>query len=471
MSKSAKPTTTWKDIWWQQDRLSAPQRPASERVHDFHEIEGTVSEEAAKQEAARCIDCADPQCVEACPIGNQVGHWLVLVAEGKFLEAAAVCQAASSFPEIHARLCAQERQCERGCVLGAHGQPVAIGLVERFINEYAFDHGGVDAQPVPVRFNQPVAVIGSGPAGLTCADQLNLRGYPVTVLEAAEQPGGSLMFRIPGFKLDKDILKRRIAVFEKRGVVFRCGVQVGRDTSVSQLLQEGFQAVFLGTGSQKPRELEVEGRNLENVFQALPFLAETQAAAEVHAIPLRDRKVVVVGCGDMAMDCLRTSLRLGASSVTCVYRRDPTSMPATKREFANAVAEGAKFFWMARPTRILGDDQGRVRGVECGRTKPAGLNESERRDPTPNTPSFVVEADIVVLAIGFEVTPPPVTTTEAQLRLTEQGTIAVDQDGMTSIPGVFAAGEAVTRAGILGNAVRGGREAAAAIDRYLAAKR
>ncbi|MBI5686544.1 MAG: NAD(P)-dependent oxidoreductase [Verrucomicrobia bacterium] len=471
MSKGAKPTTTWKDIWWQQDRVTAPQRPASERVHDFREIEQTVDDEAARREAARCIDCADPQCVEACPIGNHVKDWLVLVAEGKFLEAAAVCQATSSFPEIHARLCAQERQCERGCVLGAHGEPVAIGLVERFINEYAFDHGGVDVQPVPVRFNQPVAVIGSGPAGLTCADQLNQRGYPVTVFDAAAQPGGSLMFRIPGFKLDKDILKRRIAVFEKRGILFRCGVQIGKDTTIAQMFQEGFQAVFLGTGSQKPRELDVEGRHLENVFQALPFLAETQAVAEVHAIPLRDRKVVVVGCGDMAMDCLRTSLRLGASSVTCIYRRDSSAMPATKREFANAQAEGARFFWMARPTRFLGDEQGRVRGVECERTRLTDINESKRRDPTPNSLSFVVEADVVVLAIGFEVTPPPVTATEASLRLSEEGTIAVDQDGMTSIAGVFAAGEAVTRAGILGNAVRGGREAAAAIDRYLTAKR
>lgn len=471
MSKGAKPTTTWKDIWWQQDRVTAPQRPASERVHDFREIEETVDDEAAKREASRCIDCADPQCVEACPIGNHVRDWLVLVAEGKFLEAAAVCQTTSSFPEIHARLCAQERQCERGCVLGEHGESVAIGLVERFVNEYAFEHGGVDVQPVPVRFSQPVAVIGSGPAGLTCADQLNQRGYPVTVFEAAEQLGGSLMFRIPGFKLDKDILKRRIAVFEKRGILFRCGIQIGRDTSIAQMFREGFQAVFLGTGSQKPRELDVEGRNFQNVFQALPFLAETQAAAEVRAIPLRDRKVVVVGCGDMAMDCVRTSLRLGASSVTCIYRRDPTSMPATKREFANAQAEGAKFFWMARPTRILGDNRGRARGVECERTKLTDINESERRDPTPNSLNFVVEADIVVLAIGFEVTPPPVTATDASLRLTEMGTIAVDQDGMTSIPGVFAAGEAVTRAGILGNAVRGGREAAAAIDRYLAAKR
>ena len=471
MSNDAQPRTTWKDIWWQQKPVTAPQRPAAERVRDFREVEETVNEEAARREAARCVDCADPQCVEACPIGNHVRDWLMLVAEGKFLEAAAVCQATSSFPEIHARLCAHERQCERGCVLGARGEPVAISLVERFISDYAFEHGGVDATPAVVRFNQPVAVIGSGPAGLTCAEQLNRRGYPVTVFEAAEQPGGSLMFRIPGFKLDKDILKRRIAVFEKRGILFRCGVQIGRDISIGQLFQEGFRAVFLATGSQKPRELVVEGRHLENVFQAMPFLAETQAVAEVHAIPLRDRRVVVVGCGDMAMDCLRTALRLGAGSATCIYRRDATAMTATKREFANAQAEGAKFFWMARPVRFLGDAQGRVRGVECERTRLTDIREGERRDPTPNTPNFVVEADIVVLAIGFEVTPPPVTATDALLRLTEQGTIAVDADGMTSIPGVFAAGEAVTRAGILGDAVRGGREAAAAMDRYLAAKR
>ncbi len=470
MSKSAKPTTTWKDIWWEQDRMTAPQRPAAERVHDFQEIEDTVGPEAAQHEASRCIECADPQCVEACPIGNHIRDWLVLAAEGRFLEAAAVCQGENSFPEIHARLCASERQCERGCVLSEHDKAVAIGLVERFVIDYAFAHGGVDVEPVPVRFNQPVAVIGSGPAGLTCADQLNQRGYPVTVFEAAEQPGGSLMFRIPGFKLDRDILKRRIAVFEKRGIQFRCGVHIGKDTSIAQLLQEGFQAVFLGTGSQKPRDASVEGRDLENVFQALPFLAEIQAVAEVHAIPLRDRKVVVLGGGDMAMDCLRASLRLGAASVTCIYRRDPTSMAASKKEFASAQAEGAKFFWMSRPTRFLGDTHGRVRGVECERTQPVRIQEGEHHDPAA-APNLVVEADIVVLALGFDAMPPPVAPGDQPLRLTEQGTIAVDPNGMTSIPGVFSAGEAVTPAGVLSVAVCGGREAAAAIDRYLTSKR
>jgi glutamate synthase (NADPH) small chain len=442
--------------------MTAPQRPADERVRDFQEIEGEIGANAAQLEASRCIDCADPQCVEACPIGNHIRDWLVLAADGKFLEAAAVCQNENSFPEIHARLCASERQCERGCVLSEHGQAVAIGLVERFINDYAFTHGGVDVERVPVRFNQPVAVIGSGPAGLTCADQLNRLGYPVTVFDAAEHPGGSLMFRIPGFKLDRDILKRRIAVFEQHGIQFRCGVHVGRDTSIAKMLEEGFQAVFLATGSQKPRELAVEGRDLENVFQALPFLADTQAVAEVHAIPLRERKVVVLGGGDMAMDCLRASLRLGAGSATCIYRRDSASMTASKKEFASAQAEGAKFFWMARPVRFLNDGRGRVRGVECERTQAA---------PAPTAGYFVVEADIVVLALGFEAMPPPVMAGETPLQLTGTGTIAVDANGMTSLPGVFAAGEAVTPAGLLSVAVVGGRNAAAAIDRYLAAKR
>ena len=451
--------------------MTAPQRPAGERVHDFLEIEGTISPEDAQHEASRCIDCADPQCVESCPIGNHIRDWLVLAAEGKFLEAASVCQGENSFPEIHARLCASERQCERGCVLSEHGKAVAIGLVERFINDFAFAHGGVDVQPIPVRFNQPVAVIGSGPAGLTCADQLNQGGYPVTVFDAAEQPGGSLMFRIPGYKLDRDILKRRISVFEKRGIQFRCGVHVGRDISIKQLFEQGFRAVFIATGSQKPRELNVEGRALENVFQALPFLAETQAVAEVHAIPLRERKVVVLGGGDMAMDCLRTSLRIGAGSAACIYRRDSASMAASKKEFASAQAEGAKFFWMARPVRFLDDGHGRVRGVECERTQPAHVPEGERRDATPTAATFVVEADIVVLALGFEAMPPPIIAGETPVRLTEKGTIAVDANGMTDIPGVFAAGEAVTPAGLLAVAVCGGRDAAAAIDRYLAGKR
>jgi glutamate synthase (NADPH/NADH) small chain len=473
-----RPASSQHQHQWTQERVQPKQRPVPERVQDFCEIYLTFTPEMARAEAARCIECADPTCMQACPLGNHINEWLHLTADGKFLEAAEASQATSNLPEICSRVCPQERLCEGGCVLQAKGEAIAIGSIERFINEYAFNHDGVDVRPPAVKTNQAVAVVGSGPAGLTCADELIKRGHDVTVFESAHLPGGLLMFGIPGFKLEKEIVRRRVEVLEKRGVKFRCGVEVGKDVSLAQLRAQGFEAIFLGVGAQKPKEIEIAGRQLAGVHQALSFLVRVSPERwtlppqpGVEPIEVRGKRIAVLGGGDTAMDCLRTAIRLGATSATCVYRRDEANMPGSKKEFANAKAECARFLWLANPVRLLDDGHGHVRGVECQPMKLGERDAKGRRSPVPaGGPNFLVEADIVVIAFGFD---PSVldTGTSAKFKTTRWGTFAVDETGMTNVPGIFAGGDCVQGADLVVTAVRAGRQAAASMDQYLGQKR
>ncbi len=465
-----------KDRWWVQERVRPLERPVGERTHDFCETHITIDAEAARREASRCVECAEPQCAPYCPTGSRMQEWLRLTAEGRFLEAAAVSQSANNFPEICARVCPHERLCEKGCVLGCKGEAMAFGAIERFLHEYAFEHGGVDTRPPAVRWEQSVAVVGGGPSGLACADELNQRGYAVTVFDAAPRPGGMMMYGMPGFKLERRIVERRIGVLEKRGVKFSCGVRIGGASGLGWLFERGFDAVYVGIGAEKARDVEVEGRRLRGIFLALPFLAEWDvdhgaAGGGDEAVDLRGRKVVVLGGGDTAMDCLRTAARRGAQSATCVYRRDEANLACNRREFRNATAESAQFVWLAGPARFLGDASGHVRQVECRPMRLGAAGPDGRRvaEPTGKA-SFLVEADVVVIAFGFDPTPLDAGAGMSPAA-TAEGTLVVDENGMTTVPGVFAGGDCVRRAGLVVAAVRDGREVAAAMDRHLAAKR
>ncbi len=455
--------------WLLIHRAAPPKRTASERVEDFREIYSEFDEETVRAQAARCIQCPNALCMTGCPLSNRIPEWMALTAQGLFLEAAAVSRATSNMPEICSRVCPQEKLCEGACILNARTDPVAIGAVERFINEYAFAHGGVEAVPAP--FNgRKVAVIGSGPGGMACADELARAGYGVTVFESQLVPGGLLVNGIPAFKLEKHIVERRIEMLAHMGVEFRLGVRVGWDVSLEGLRNK-FDAVFLGVGAQKPKALDMPGAELTGVIDALPFLIQKNVDSPLMAgepIKVAGRRVVVVGGGDTAMDCLRTALRSGAREAVCVYRRDLANMPGSKKEYANALEEGARFEFLTNPIAVLGAADGRVTGVRCVRMELGAPDASGRRSPKAVAGSeFDVPADLVLVAYGFDPVPFPAESDFAKVVTDKWGGFKIDANQMTTLPGVFAGGDSVRGPSLVVHAVRDARKAAQGIHRYL----
>ncbi len=344
-----------------------------------------------------------------CPLHNRIPEWLAATAEGRFLDAAMLSRSTSNMPEICSRVCPQERLCEGSCILNGRAEPVTIGAIERFINEYAFEKLGTDvvrAEPNGLR----VAVIGSGPGGLAAADELAARGYAVTVFESQNLPGGLLVNGIPAFKLENSIVTRRIEMLERCGVEFRLECALGKDVSLDGLLRD-HAAVFLGFGAQQAKPLGIPGENLVGVLQALPFLIQKNVDFQVLDMPpieVAGKRVAVLGGGDTAMDCLRTAVRCGASAVFCLYRRDLANMPGSRKEYANALEEGADFRFLINPTAIEGDASGAVARVRCERMELGAPDASGRRKPQPVANSeFTVEADLVIGAYGFDPVPFP----------------------------------------------------------------
>lgn len=460
-----------KYAWSTIRRTAPPKRSAEERVGDFREIYRDFDEATVRAQAARCIQCPTAGCVQACPLNNRIPEWLALAAAGEFLEAANVSRSTSNMPEICSRVCPQERLCEGSCILNARTDPVAIGAVERFINEYAFRHAPGDvaiAAPNGLR----VAVVGSGPGGLACADELAKLGYGVTIFEAQMIPGGLLVNGIPAFKLEKQVVERRIDLLARRGVEFRLGVRVGWDVSLEGLRQR-YHAIFLGHGAQKPKPLDIAGSDLRGVVDALPFLVPKNVdspLAEGLDVDVAGKRVVVLGGGDTAMDCLRTSLRSGAREVTCVYRRDLANMPGSRKEYANALEEGARFQFLTNPTALEGDETGAVRAVRCVRMELGAPDASGRRKPRAVPGSeFSIEADVVLVAYGFDPVVFPEGSDFNRLERDEWDGVRVNSDQMTNLPGVFAGGDSVRGPSLVVHAVRDGRRAAAGIHRHLTA--
>ncbi len=462
-----------KYAWRLIGRSAPPKRPATERLADYGEIYGSFDEATARAQASRCIQCPEPLCRQGCPLANRIPEWMALTAQGKFLEAAKVSRSTSNMPEICARVCPQERLCEGSCIINAKGEPLAIGAVERFINEYAFAHGGVEAVSAPAN-GRKVAVIGAGPGGIACADELAKLGYAVTIFESMRLPGGLLVNGIPSFKLEKHVVSRRIELLQRNGVEFKLGVYVGRDVSLQEL-RARHDAVFLGFGAQEPKLPDVPGGELKGVVAALPLLIQknvAEAAGDFDPIDVAGKRVVVLGGGDTAMDCLRTSLRAGARAAVCLYRRDLANMPGSRKEYYNALEEGARFEFLANPTAIRDDGHGNVAGVRCVRMELGAADASGRRKPRPVPDSeFTVDADFVLVAYGFDPVPWPEGSEMAAVATNEWGGIVVDQNEMTSLPGVFAGGDSVRGPSLVVHAVRDGRKAAEGIHRFLNATR
>lgn len=454
-------------------RREPKKRSVEERVREFREIYARFEPREAREQASRCEQCGTPWCEWGCPLSNRISEWLELAAQGKFREAAALSESTNNLPEICGRICPQDRLCERACILEDPGWgAVTIGDIEKQINDLALEEGSLQWMEPRRRIDHRVAVIGSGPAGLACADELAKKGYRVTVFEKAARPGGLLTFGIPDFKLEKRVVEKRVEVIRKRGVEIRCGIAVGTDVAFDQLVEEGFEAFFVGTGAYRIREFEGEGRLLPRVEHGLPFLIQTNLATqgisslEERALEIKSKQVVVLGGGDTAMDCVRTSVRLGAARVTCLYRRDRENMPGSRREVRNALEEGVQFVFNAQAVRLLGHPSRGVEAVEYVEVRLGEKDHSGRRspEPVPGTEKSY-PADLVLIAYGFNPSPPDFLR-ELNVQLSPQGHVLVDENKMTSLPGIFAGGDNVRGADLVVTAIADGRKAAAGIHRY-----
>src|ERR1019366_6941809 len=444
MSGTVPQHTNSKYAWRELAHKGLPKRSASERVADFLEIYGLYDEATAREQASRCIQCPNPSCVTGCPLCNPIPEWMRLTAEGRFLEASAVLGSATNMAEICARVCPTDRLCEGSCILNGVSEPVSIGAIEQFLAEYAFAHGHADASTAPPN-GLRVAVVGSGPGGLACADELARRGYALTVFDSALVPGGLLVNGTPAFKVERSIVQRRIEILQKRGAVFRLGVTLNENLAFGEL-RTGFDAVFLGFDSRKARPLAIPGADLHGVVQALPFILQkiTPVPLELPPIEVSGKGVVVLGAGDTAMDCLRTAIRCGAREAICVYRRDERDMPCGRHEYENAVEEGARFVFQAAPVAVLGNDLRQVTGLRVIGTE-LGLMDSTGPRPylAQAGTEFDLQADLIVLALGFDPLPCPHSGDFSDLEVNDWGGIVVDGNQMTSIPGVFAGGDIV----------------------------
>ena len=451
-------------------RVPVREQDAKVRATNFEEVCYGYNLEEAQLEATRCLDCKNPRCVGACPVGIQIPRFIERLCEGDVASAAEVISKDSSLPSICGRVCPQESQCEGACILGIKGESVAIGKLERFVGDWQLENG---RPKVEIEKNgHKVAIVGSGPAGLACASDLAKLGYDVTIFEALHEAGGVLVYGIPEFRLPKEkVVKAEIESVKALGVKIECDVVVGRTITVDALLdEEGFDAVFIGSGAGLPRFMGIEGENLNGVVSANEFLTRANLMhaydAEYDTPIYVGRKVVVVGGGNVAMDAVRTAKRLGAEAAI-VYRRSEKELPARVEEVHHAKEEGIEFMMLTNPTAVLGDENGWVRAINCVKMELGEADESGRRSPVVVEGSdFEVECDVVVMALGTSPNPLIASTTDA-LETNRRGCIVADDWGVTSRKGVFAGGDAVTGAATVILAMGAGRKAAAAIDRYV----
>jgi glutamate synthase (NADPH/NADH) small chain len=467
-------------------RLRAePIRPRKQdpvaRLRNFDEVSCALTLREAVLEASRCLQCEHHPCSMGCPAHNDIPAALWLLEQGNVLGAAVKFMETSNLPDICGRLCPQEKQCEGACVLGSYSLPLAIGKLEAFCVDYLRNNlGGYPKPALPEPLGTRVAVVGSGPAGLAVAEELAKRGHRVTVFEAWPRPGGLLLYGIPGFKLNKEIVWAHIRHLEELGVEFRCNTRIGRHLTVDDLLRKlGFDAAFLGHGASAGNRMKIPGEELKNVYNATEYLVKANLPdsllpMELHGRPHAGRRTVVVGGGDTAMDCVRTARRLcPEGEVWCVYRRSEAEMPGRYEERINAREEGVKFEWLTLPVRFLGDDQGRVQSCECIRMRLGAPDAKGRRTPLPIEGSnFLLECDTAVIAIGYSVDDEIAHTTE-NLKTTKWGTIWVASEdvGETSrSEEIWAAGDCVRGADLIVTAMAPARKAARSIDRALRAR-
>ena len=452
-------------------KLPAREQAPEVRRRNFEEVSQGYDEAMAQEEASRCIACKNPACMSGCPVGVHIPDFITHVKEGEFEKAYQTIRLTNNLPAICGRVCPQETQCESKCVRGVKGDPVGIGRLERFCADYAMQHASAKAER-PAPNGHRVAVVGSGPSGLTCAGDLAKLGYEVTIFEALHTPGGVLVYGIPEFRLPKRLVREEIATVEALGVKIETDVVVGRSVSLEELFDEGYEAVFVGSGAGLPRFQGIPGENLNGVYSANEFLTRINLM-KAYAFPETDtpvrvgKKVAVVGGGNVAMDAARSALRLGADEVSIVYRRSEKEMPARLEEVHHAKEEGVTFRMLTNPTAIHGDESGNVRAMTCVEMELGEPDASGRRRPVVKQGSeFDLDVDTVVIAIGNSPNP-LIRDTTPGLETQKWGGIIVDENGATSLENVYAGGDAVTGAATVILAMGAGKTAAKAIHEKL----
>jgi glutamate synthase (NADPH/NADH) small chain len=448
-----------------------PEKAPEERIKSFEEVAQGYTENLAMLEAKRCLQCKDPKCVAGCPVGVDIPSFIQLIMDGKFADAARKIKEKNALPAICGRVCPQESQCEKDCIMGKKNEPVAIGRLERFVADWELNNIDLELEKAPFTGKQ-VAVVGSGPSGLTCAAELAKMGHAVTVLEALHVAGGVLVYGIPEFRLPKSIVAREIQNIEKLGVSFKVNSVVGKLQSIEELLKGGFDAVYIATGAGLPYFMDIPGENLNGVYSANEFLTRVNLMKAYgfpeYLTPVRTgKRVAVIGGGNVAMDAARTALRLGVEESYIVYRRSEKEMPARVEEVHHARQEGVKFKLLCSPVEIKGDDENRVKSIICQQFELGEPDDSGRRRPVPIPGSeFEISVDTVVMAIG-QGPNPLVPAATPGLRTNRRGNIVADEDGRTSIPGVFAGGDVVSGAATVILAMGAGKRAAQSINHYL----
>ena len=461
------------------DQQNPKKREKLIRKGDFNEIYNEFINEKANEQSSRCSQCGVPFCQIHCPLSNNIPDWLKLTAEGRLQEAYQLSQATNNMPEVCGRICPQDRLCEGNCVIeqSKHGT-VTIGSIEKFITEAAWTNSWVKPIEVTNEIDQSIGIIGAGPAGLACGEELRKKGYQITIYDRYDRAGGLLIYGIPNFKLEKHVVNRRIKLLKDGGINFVLNYEVGKNLSLKEL-REKHDAILIATGVYKPREVNIPGSHLKNIFPAMEFLSASNRKGlgdkvemfDNGTLDAKEKDIIVVGGGDTAMDCVRTSIRQNAKSVKCIYRRDKENMPGSSREVINAEEEGVEFIWLSNPKEFKGKDK--IESLIVDKIKLGEQDESGRRKPIVQKNSeFEIKADIVIKALGFDPEELPILFDENRLQITKWGTIKTDFDTMeTNITGVFAAGDIVRGASLVVWAIKDGRDAANSIDNYLQSKK
>ncbi len=452
-------------------KLPMPEQDPKVRARNFEEVSYGYTEEMAVEEAQRCLNCKHMPCVSGCPVNVQIPKFISLIAQGKFADACAAIKETSALPAVCGRVCPQESQCEAKCVRGIKGEPVAIGRLERFAADWDMKNGKHEIEK-PVSNGHKVAIIGAGPAGLTCAGDLAKKGYEVTIFEAFHKAGGVLVYGIPEFRLPKAIVQKEVEGLEKLGVKVMTDMVIGKVLSIDELMNDmGFEAVFVGSGAGLPMFMGIEGEDLVGVYSANEFLTRInlmKAYLDEYDTPIRKGKsVAVVGGGNVAMDAARSAMRLGAEHVYIIYRRSEAELPARREEVHHAKEEGIEFMLLNNPVKINGDENGSVKSIECIKMELGEPDASGRRRPIPIEGSnFEIPVDTVIMSLGTSPNPLIRTTTEG-LEANKHGCLIADDKMATTREGVYAGGDAVTGAATVILAMGAGKTAAASIDEYI----